>query len=346
MQFLCLRRSAFAGGSDDVARAQRTISAGIGCRESVQSENNGYVFRSGSARRTYQTVAGTINAARPTLLMGERLTEQLHSTSGPQARLLAHNERILLLQEAIRVRRLELRTRLVFGVAAIASALIIFVVTTLTWGKLDLGQINRVAIPITLLVILAFVALLIVEYDRPKDKRTSVRRLQLDLELAEESRRINAAQLGLPVYQRQYAYKDVIPRELRQLRAEAKRYGRIHNAFQSIIIIGSLGTTTAASLAATPSSLKWVTVGLSFLVGVSAGFTGYFKYRERSFYLQQTADSIEQNLSAFDLGIHPYDATDESLNLHKLATDIEIIKAEQRKRQQQLDQPHEAKSDT
>ncbi|ORB42861.1 hypothetical protein BST41_07660 [Mycolicibacterium porcinum] len=130
------------------------------------------------------------------------------------------------------------------------------------------------------------------------------------------------------------------------MRAEAKRYGRIHNAFQSIIIIGSLGTTTAASLAATPSSLKWVTVGLSFLVGVSAGFTGYFKYRERSFYLQQTADSIEQNLSAFDLGIHPYDATDESLNLHKLATDIEIIKAEQRKRQQQLDQPHEAKSDT
>lgn len=205
---------------------------------------------------------------------------------------------------------------------------------------------NLIVIPLTVGGMVIFFFLLDAEKGRTGEAKKSVRRLQLDLELAEESRRLHASVLGLPTFQRQYTYKEGVPRELDQLRLEARYYRRIHNAFQAIIILGSLGTTTAASLAETPPPLKWVTVGLSFLVGASAGFTGYFKYRERSFYLQQTADAIEQHATAFELGIPPYEDPDEKKNLQKLAREIELLRVEQRKRQQQLDQPHEGREGT
>ncbi|MEV7908280.1 DUF4231 domain-containing protein [Streptomyces anulatus] len=274
------------------------------------------------------------------------MSEVANVDAGPQERLLAHNARILGLQEAIRVRKIQTRSLIALGLFVALGVTGTFVVTAATWGMYDMWPWNRVIVPLVAACALLFWYLLGIEYRRTGDEKKTVRRLQLDLELAEESRRLHASQLGLPVYQRQYAYKEDIPRELGQLRVEAKHYRRIHNAFQATIIVGSLGTTTAASLAETPPPLKWVTVALSLAVGISAGFTGYFKYRERSFYLQQTADSIEQNTVAFELGIHPYDDPDEGRNLNKLAKEIELLRVEQRKRQQQLDQPHEGKEGT
>ncbi|KNB50369.1 hypothetical protein AC230_26510 [Streptomyces caatingaensis] len=86
-------------------------------------------------------------------------------------------------------------------------------------------------------------------------------------------------------------------------------------------------------------------MGITFSVGAAAGFTGYYKWRERAFYLQQTADDIERHATAFELGIHPYDDPDEDVRLAKLAKEIELLRAEQRKREQQLDQPHEGSVD-
>lgn len=235
---------------------------------------------------------------------------------------------------------------MVSGFISVFATVVIFSVTVATWGRYDVGPWNRVAIPLVILCGAFFVWQLDVEYKRSGDRKKTVRRLRLDLELAEESRRIYASNLNLPVYHRQYSYKEDVPRELRQLRTEAKYYRRIHNVFQAIIIVGSLGTTTAASLADTPAPLKWVTVALSFAVGVSAGFTGYFKYRERSFYLQQTADAVEQHVSAFELGIPPYEERDERVNIYRLAREIELLRVEQRKRQQQLDQPYEGREST
>ncbi|MEV8634016.1 DUF4231 domain-containing protein [Streptosporangium sp. NPDC051023] len=266
--------------------------------------------------------------------------------SGPHELLLGYNEKILDLHEAIRVRKIQVRSLLVSGFISVFATVVIFSVTVATWGRYDVGPWNRVAIPLVILCGAFFVWQLDVEYKRSGDRKKTVRRLRLDLELAEESRRIYASNLNLPVYHRQYSYKEDVPRELRQLRTEAKYYRRIHNVFQAIIIVGSLGTTTAASLADTPAPLKWVTVALSFAVGVSAGFTGYFKYRERSFYLQQTADAVEQHVSAFELGIPPYEERDERVNIYRLAREIELLRVEQRKRQQQLDQPYEGREST
>ncbi|MFJ3169705.1 DUF4231 domain-containing protein [Streptomyces roseus] len=262
---------------------------------------------------------------------------------GPAEQLLAHTTTILKLQQEIRTRKIQLRTLYGTGTATAISVVAIYIATVSTWRTIDLGKINGIAIPLTLACGLAFSILANRESSRTRNP--SVRELQLELEIAEERKLLSAFQLASPIEQRQFTYKDSIPRELDQVRQEAQHYRRIHNAFQSIIIIGSLGTTTAASLADTPSYLKWVTVGLSFGVGLSAGFTGYFKYRERSFYLQQTADTIEQHATAFDLGIPPYTGT-ETENLVRLTTEVEALRVEQRKREQQLDQPHEGRDGT
>jgi len=52
------------------------------------------------------------------------------------------------------------------------------------------------------------------------------------------------------------------------------------------------------------------------MVGVSSVFMGYFKYKERSFYLQQTADAIETEWEAVDVGVGRYkDIDDEEKSL-------------------------------
>jgi hypothetical protein len=282
---------------------------------------------------------------------GGRVARESTSSSaeGPVERLLEHTLVILDLKARVRTRKIQLRSIYASASLTIFLALGIFVSTAATWRVIDLQKFNIIAVPITLMSGVLSLALLDRESDRRRskgDSAKSVRTLEVELEIAEERKRLHASQLGLSVFQRQFSYKDSIPAELQNLRKESQYYRRIHNGFQSVIIMGSLGTTTAASIAETPSYLKWITVGLSLAVGISAGFTGYFKYRERSFYLQQTADSIEQQVTAYELGIIPYVESDEGENLARLAKEVEALRVEQRKRQQQLDQPHEGEGTT
>ncbi|MGW9640148.1 DUF4231 domain-containing protein [Streptomyces albidoflavus] len=265
------------------------------------------------------------------------------SAEGPTELLLEHASRILKLQANIRIRKIQLRCLYGTGLVTVLSVLMIYVATVSTWRTVDLARFNQIAIPLT--IVCGIACAIQAHRESERTTRKSVRELQLELEIAEERRLLQASQLGVPPFQRQFSYKDSIPRELDKLREEAQHYRRIHTLLQSVIIIGSLGTTTAASLADTPPPLKWVTVATSFAVGISAGFTGYFKYRERSFYLQQTADAIEQHATAFELGIPPYVGKEEE-NLAKLTQEIESLRVEQRKREQQLDQPHEGRDGT
>lgn len=130
-------------------------------------------------------------------------------------------------------------------------------------------------------------------------------------------------------------------------RNNARSYRRVHNRFQTVIIIGSLMTTAISTAAVKYGSLEWVAVGVSFSVGVSAGMTGYFKFRERSMNLQQAADDLEQEYKAVELGISPYRSfTKEEDRLVEFAERAEHIKDEQRKREQQLEQPPETRGGT
>ncbi|MGW3943646.1 hypothetical protein [Streptomyces phaeochromogenes] len=74
---------------------------------------------------------------------------------------------------------------------------------------------------------------------------------------------------------------------------------------------------------------------------MAAMFTGYYKFRERSYFLQQTADAIEEEVNAGTLGIGPYSEFGDVGEVEALkffTQRVEGHRNEQRRRQQQLDQ--------
>ncbi len=131
-----------------------------------------------------------------------------------------------------------------------------------------------------------------------------------------------------------------------QYEADSRRYRSIHNRLQTLIMVGSASTTTIAALD-TGRELTWQGMALTFIsfaITVAAMFTGYYKFRERSYFLQQTADAIDEEANAVTLGIGPYSdfGPGQEEEAMKLFTQrVEDHRNEQRRRQQQLDQPAE-----
>ena len=136
-------------------------------------------------------------------------------------------------------------------------------------------------------------------------------------------------------------YVEDITIYLTEYRDGAARYRARQNVFQLFIIVGSILSTVATTAAASNESFKWAAVGLSALVSASAGITSYFKFRERSVNLQQTADAIDQELQALALGIRRYKGKDSRSAEVEFAEEVERLREDQRKREQQLDQPPE-----
>ncbi|MFF8619236.1 DUF4231 domain-containing protein [Streptomyces sp. NPDC015350] len=276
--------------------------------------------------------------------------------TGPVERLLEHNKKILELREDIRWAELRNRLMAGFGAGVFLMLLAIAIPTAITWQKYDLGPINTVLVILALVFAAGFTATVNLMKTRRHPRsptmlsheqtaRYSVGEMQLLLELALEHRLMEAVPLDVPVRNRQHAYKDSIPEELDKLRRESRRYRRRHNFFQMFIIIGSIGNAGAQAFSDTAQPLKSIIIGLTMVVAVAAGVSGYYKFRERSFNLQQTADSIEENTNAFHLGLAPYDSSDPAVNLGRLTDKVEKLRVEQRRREQQLDQPHEGNGD-
>ncbi|MEV7980861.1 DUF4231 domain-containing protein [Streptomyces sp. NPDC086519] len=146
--------------------------------------------------------------------------------------------------------------------------------------------------------------------------------------------------------ERRSLYREDVAGFIEQYQAESRRYRAVHNTLQSLIMIGSTATTTVAALDS-GDKLTWqnvTIVTISFAITLAAAFTGYYKYRERSYFLQQTADAIEEEANAFALGVGKYgvfgpEQDQEALAVFTLA--VEDLRNEQRRRQQQLDQPAE-----
>ena len=263
--------------------------------------------------------------------------------------LLEHDRKILNLRKEIRHARL-LRFVLVSTYSSAPTLLLLlFVGNIVTWGNVDLTRVNIGCIPILIALFILCVVVRNFSTIDPIDgpvldewQASHAAGRKVDLELAIERKRLSAASINLPTEIRRHIYRDAVPSAIEQYRSDGLRYRRVHNFFQSVIIIGSLATSTAASLAETPAPYKWITVGTSFSVGLAAGFTGYFKFRERSFYLQQTADSIEEEYDAVNLKVGRYKGSvDDKTALLEFTERVETLKNDQRKRQQQLDQPTE-----
>lgn len=145
--------------------------------------------------------------------------------------------------------------------------------------------------------------------------------------------------------ERQLAYRGEMLDEIEKFRRESKKYRARNNFGQLLIIVGSLVMATVSSLSQAFIFLRWGTVGVSLVVGIAAGVTGYYKYKDRAFYLQQTADEMESNITAYDIGLPPYDQGSPENRLGLLTRNVESLRVEQQKRQQQLDQPRKESPD-
>ncbi len=144
--------------------------------------------------------------------------------------------------------------------------------------------------------------------------------------------------------ERRSLYREDVAGFIEQHRADSRWYRLVHNMLQNLITIGSASTTTVAALE-TRNAFTWQNisiVAIGFTVTLAAAFTGYYKYRERSYFLLQTADAIEEEANAFSLGIGMYSdfgADQEEDALKTFTQRVEDHRNEQRRRQQQLDQP-------
>jgi hypothetical protein len=166
----------------------------------------------------------------------------------------------------------------------------------------------------------------------------------------EEFDRISGLSPEQKLYEeRERYYKYEVPKLIEEYRQESEKYRDTHNKFQWIIIIGSAIVTSCTSITiftetSTISYIIKVTAAMfSLAVTIVAGFTGYFKYRERSTNLQKTADDIEHEFNAIKLGTHIYlgKQRDEAIGLFCDRV-IKRIK-EQKEQQQTLEQPSENK---
>lgn len=137
-------------------------------------------------------------------------------------------------------------------------------------------------------------------------------------------------------------YYRSIPDLRDEYRKSAERYRGRHNLFQLTVIVGSILTSVSTTAAAEQGIWSWIAVGLSALVSISAGVIAYFKFRERSLNLQQTADSIDQEMQAYSLGIRRYRNLSPDDAPAAFAEEVERLREEQRKKELQLEQPPEA----
>ncbi|MFI1944129.1 DUF4231 domain-containing protein [Streptomyces virginiae] len=137
-------------------------------------------------------------------------------------------------------------------------------------------------------------------------------------------------------------YYRSIPDLRDEYRKGAEKYRGRHNLFQLTVIVGSILTSVSTTAAAEQGIWSWIAVGLSALVSVSAGIIAYFKFRERSLNLQQTADSIDLEVQAYRLRIRRYKGLPPEEASSVFAEEVERIREEQRKKELQLEQPPEA----
>ncbi|MFE2865500.1 DUF4231 domain-containing protein [Embleya sp. NPDC059259] len=144
-------------------------------------------------------------------------------------------------------------------------------------------------------------------------------------------------------------YREASLDDVQQYRKKATRNRQVHNLFQVVIIVGSIVVSTLSAMSNDLTPLTITATVISAVVGASAGLTGYFKFRERGFNLQSTADEIEKHYKAVQFrfgdyenisGTSPEDA--EKNRLRKFAEFVEKIKDEQRKRELQLEQSPES----
>ncbi|WP_245761517.1 SLATT domain-containing protein [Saccharopolyspora shandongensis] len=146
--------------------------------------------------------------------------------------------------------------------------------------------------------------------------------------------------------ERRAAHKEEVMFYVDELRQQATQNRRLNHIMQVTTIVGSLGATGLTSLSFALEAFRTVALVINFIVGAASGVAAYFKYKDRSFYAQQTANAIEQEWHAYSLGIGKYaKEKEDGRALVLFSEEVHRLRVEQKNREQNLDQPSKRHSE-
>jgi hypothetical protein len=266
-----------------------------------------------------------------------------------QPGILELSQRLILLQEIIqryrRARRFK-ATMLVLTFVLLAAAAVLWYTAP---------QPVRISLPSGVLVLaLAALAAWTVALRRPllstrelefleftKRDASTLADLELNMALLRERRRSHP---GLASVDHKTQYQDDIYYYVEELRSRGVRSRKANNTTQIITIVGSLAATGLGGLAISIDSLALISPIITFIVGTASGVAAIYKFKDRSFYAQQTANAIDQEVDAYNLRIGRYKpsgtSAGEGVRLQAiLLEEVHRLRTEQENREQNLDQP-------
>ncbi len=158
---------------------------------------------------------------------------------------------------------------------------------------------------------------------------------------------LKAHQTHLLSAQEQYElYTDELVHAIRNYQRKANRNRWLYFAFQMIIIACSLfvgGLTSGLTNLISIFGNHWIAPAFSFAVSFLTAIVTLFRPRERAYNLQQTADAIQYEIDCANRRIYGYKLMTDREAYTKLAEEVEKLRNDQRKRQQQLEQASESK---
>lgn len=198
---------------------------------------------------------------------------------------------------------------------------------------------------------------LIAEYDGEKFGFRGIDRIKHLITLKDEIATIETQLRVLKDYQthlltteEQYdLYKDELLQAIREYQGKANRNRAMYFTLQIIIIACSLfvsGLTSGLTGLISIFGNHWLAPAFSFSVSFLTAMVTLFRPRERSYNLQQTADAIQYEISCANRRIYGYKGLTDREAYTRLAEEVEKLRNEQRKRQQQLEQASEVKPAT
>ncbi len=135
-------------------------------------------------------------------------------------------------------------------------------------------------------------------------------------------------------------YREAMPDLVAHYRKQANRYRLANSALQAFVIVAALSVSAIAGLFGTTFDLRALIVVIALAIAIASSMGILFRLRERGSQLQQTADQIEIEFRAVELGINAYaDALDKTDALRIFVEKVEELRGEHMMRQRQLDQP-------
>ena len=147
----------------------------------------------------------------------------------------------------------------------------------------------------------------------------------------------------------QEKYQEELSYTIKQYQGRANRNRNAYYFIQMIIIFCSLlvtGLTSGLTGLVAFLKIPLITPAFSFAVSFLTAMITLFRWRERGHNLQQTADAIEFEISCYKKGIFGYKNLSDEEAFTRFAEEVERLRNEQRKRQQQLEQSSETKHTT